>query len=69
MLSMMLSKYSVHVYDIHVQRIFIPLSLIFKCFDHIVTASEVSDLLKERKIESLESEINSTAGFKVAKIL
>lgn len=67
MLYMMLCKYAVHGYDI--QRIFIPLSLIFKCFDHMITASEVSDLLKERKIESLESKINSTAGFKVSKIL
>ena len=42
---------------------------IFKYVDHIITAREVSDLLKERKIEPLESSINSTDGLQISKIL
>ena len=42
---------------------------IFKYVDHIITATEISDLLKERKIETLESSINSTDGLQISKIL
>ena len=42
---------------------------IFKYVDHIITAAEISDLLKERKIETLEPTINSTDGLHVSKIL